>query len=171
MIGPQKERIFLGIPYIGKQAEETRRKILQICKTFIPHKDFYVYFKPSNRVKTLFQTKDTTPLALRSYVIYEYKCANCQAGYVGETTRHLCHRIAEHQGVSHLTSSEVKNKVHSKIREHLSNCQNSQISLDNFRVLATGSSELDLLIKERLLISQLRPMLNGNIGSFELLLQ
>jgi len=169
-MGPQKERIFLGIPFIGQHAEETRRKILHICKKFIPHKDFYIYFKPSNRVGNFFKTKDSTPLSLRSYVIYEYKCAICQAGYVGQTTRHLRHRIAEHQGVSHVTLKDVKNKVHSNIRDHMNNCANSSISLNNFRVLATGSSELDLLIKERLLISQCKPNLNGNIGSFELIL-
>ena len=169
-MGPQKERIFLGIPFIGQHAEETRRKILQICMKFIPHKDFYIYFKPSNRVGNFFQSKDSTPL-LRSYVIYEYKCAICHAGYIGQTTRHLRHRIAEHQGVSHLTLKEVKNKVHSNIRDHLNSCQTSNISLNNFRVVATGHSELDLLIKERLLIEKFRPDLNGNIGSFDLLLK
>ena len=168
--GPQKERVFLGIPYIGKHAEETRRKIQHFCKNVIPHKDFYIYFKPSFRVKDLFKTKDITPLALRSYVVYEFKCANCQAGYVGQTTRHLCHRVSEHRGVSHLTNKDVKNKVPSKIREHLSKCPGSQISLNNFRVLTPGISEIDLLIKERLLIAELKPILNANSGSFDLLL-
>jgi len=170
-MGPQKERIFLGIPFIGQHAEETRRKILQLCKKYIPHKDFFIYFKPSNRVSNFFKTKDSTPLSLRSYVIYEFKCATCHAGYIGQTTRHLRHRIAEHQGVSHLTLKTVQNKAHSNIRDHLNNCQNSKISLNDFRVIATGYSEFDLLVKERLLIEKFRPSLNGNIGSFDLLLK
>ena len=168
--GPQKERVFIGIPYIGQHAEEARRKILHICKNFIPHKDFFVYFKPSFSVKNFFKTKDITPTLLRSYIVYEFKCAICHVGYVGQTTRHLCHRIAEHQGVSHITKNEVKNKVHSKIREHLTSCSGCQISSDNFRVIATGSTDLELLIKERLLIHQLKPQLNGNVGSSDLLL-
>ena len=50
-------------------------------------------------------------------------------------------------------------------------------SLPNIAILAngtfkfiTGNSETELLIKERLLIHQLKPRLNGNIGSSDLLL-
>lgn len=155
---------------MGQQSEDAKRKILQLCKTFIPHKDFFVYFKPSFQIRNLFKTKDMTPSGLRSYVVYHYTCANCQAGYVGQTTRHLCHRVSEHQGVSHLTNNEVKNKVHSNIRDHALHCSGSKISLENFRVIASSNSEIELQIKERLLINQLTPTLNGNIGSYELLL-
>ena len=39
-----------------------------------------------------------------------------------------------------------------------------------FKILASASSELELLVKERLLIDIKRPSLNGNVGSLELLL-
>ena len=107
---------------------------------------------------------------LRSHVVYKYTCDSCQAIYIGQTTRHLRHRIAEHKGVSHLTFKSVKAQVHSNIRDHCCECEGSTCRLQSFRILATGSSDQELLIKERLLISQLSPLLNGNVGSSDLVL-
>ena len=143
---------------------------MHICKQFIPHKDVIIYFKPGRRVANYFRTKDVTPLDLRSHIVYQYTCASCQASYVGQTSLHLRHRVAEHSGVSHLTDREVKNKVHSNIREHCHHCPGSGCSLQNFKVLPSGSSEQELLIKERLLIASLKLCLNGNTGSSDLLL-
>ena len=85
--------------------------------------------------------------------------------------RHIGHRIAKHAGVSHLTGNEVKNKVHSSIRDHCSRSRSSNCSSQNFEILARGSNELELLIKERLVIQRRKPALNANIGSFDLLLE
>ena len=168
--GPVKERIYIGLPFLGNQTDGIRRKIKLIFKTFIPHKDVFIYFKSGLRIKNFFKIKDVTPFCLRSRVVYQFTCANCQAGYIGQTSRHICHRIAEHKGVSHLTGKVMRNKVHSNIRDHLKVCPGSSITAENFRVLATGSSEQELLIKERLLIGRLCPSLNGTVGSTELLL-
>ena len=118
----------------------------------------------------LFKVKDVTPLSLRSNVVYCFECSSCQAAYVGQTARHLHQRISEHRGVSHITNNEVKSKVHSKIRDHKLTCVNSKIGKENFKILATGNTSLELLVKETLLIQRHRPTLNANIGSYELLL-
>src|SRR5688572_97825 len=97
-------------------------------------------------------------------------CASCHASYVGQTSRHLRHRVAEHMGVSHLTYKEVKNKVHSNIRENCLHCPGSTCSLQNFKILASRCTDQELLVKERLLIACLKRSLNGNIGSSDLLL-
>lgn len=168
--GPVRERWYLGLPYLGKQTELVRRKIIQICKRFVPHKDVIVYFKKGRCISDLFRLKDVTPFELRSRVVYQYTCPSCHASYIGQTGRHLRHRIAEHMGVSHLTSKEVKNKVHSNIREHGLLCSGSNCARQNFSILASGNNEQELLVKERLLISRHKPTLNGNTGSFDLLL-
>ena len=49
-------------------------------------------------------------------------------------------------------------------------CNSSDCQQKQFKILATGSTDYELLIKERLLINQHAPKLNSNIGSFELLL-
>jgi hypothetical protein len=168
--GPVKERLYIGLPYLGKQTDVVRRKIIKICKRFVPHKDVVIYFKPGRRVANYFRLKDVTPFDLRSQIVYQYTCASCHSSYIGQTSRHLRHRAAEHMGVSHLTYKEVKNKVHSNIREHNLHCPGSTCALQNFTILATGISEQELLVKERLLIARLKPSLNGTTGASELLL-
>ena len=42
------------------------------------------------------------------------------------------------------------------------------ISYDDFSILASGTSQLDVLIRESLLISKLKPSLNKNIRSVPL---
>jgi len=168
--GPPKEKIYVGLPYLGKITDNIRKNIKQICKKFIPHKDVIIYFKPGRRVSSFFRVKDNTPFDMRSCVVYEFTCAACQCSYVGQTSRHLRHRIAEHRGVSHLTGNIMKAQAHSSIRDHCSSCRGSDCSPTNFKILSTASSELELLVKERLLINRLKPALNNNAGAFELLL-
>ena len=168
--GPPKERLYIGLPYLGKLTDNIRRNIRHICKKFIPHKDVIIYFKPGRRVSNFFRVKDITPFEMRSCVVYEYTCAECQSSYIGQTSRHIRHRIAEHRGVSHLTGNVMKAQVHSSIRDHCLVCTDADCSPRNFKILSTASTELELLIKERILIDRRKPALNGNVGSFDLLL-
>lgn len=168
--GPQKERLYIGLPFLGKTTDSIRRVIKQINKQYMPNKDIIVFFKSGKRISNFFRIKDRTSFEMRSHVVYEYKCTSCHSSYIGETIRHLRQRVAEHKGVSHLTGRPVKTLVHSKIRDHCVQCEGSDCSLENFKILATSSSEFELLIKERLLIESRKPALNGNVGSFELLL-
>src|SRR5688572_8164307 len=84
--GPSKERVYVGLSFLGKQSDILHRKIVLICKQFIPHKDIIIYFKPGFRVSNYFKTKDVTPLALRSRIVYQYMCAGCHASYGGQTS-------------------------------------------------------------------------------------
>ena len=169
--GPSKDRLYIGLPFLGKSTDELRKSIKDICKQFIPHKDIIIYFKPGRRISDFFRLKDITPVELRSRVVYEYTCVGCHSNYIGQTSRHLRHRIAEHAGVSHITGKTMKSQSHSSIRDHSLSCSGCDFSPKNFKILTTGSSDLELLIKERLLINQRKPAINGNVGSFELLLK
>src|SRR5215467_10033720 len=97
------------------------------------------------------------PVSIR--IVYQFTCAGCQSSYIGQTTRHLQHRIAEHAGISHLTGKPVKPVGHSSIRDHCQQCPGSNCTSRNFKILATGISDLELLVKERLLIEQKKPLL------------
>ena len=165
--GPKKDRLYIGLPYLGKSTDGLRRSIKEICKQFIPSKDVIVYFKSGRRVSNFFRVKDVTPFELRSCVVYEY---TCHSRYIGQTGRHIKHRIAEHRGVSHLTGRVMKSESHSSIRDHCLQCTTADCSMSNFKIFATGSSELELLVKESLLIKRRKPVLNGNSGALELLL-
>lgn len=168
--GPKKERLYIGLPFLGKCTDNLRRTIRQLSKKFLPHKDVIVYFKSGRTISSFFRKKDTTPFEMRSHIVYKYSCAVCNNSYIGQTTRHLRHRISEHRGVSHLTGKVMKCLTHSSVRDHLSCCPGSTCLPEHFTVLSTGSTDLELLIKERLLINQYSPNLNANVGSFELLL-
>lgn len=168
--GPRKEPLYIGLPFLGKSIMPLRTAVLRICKEFIPTKDIIIYHKPGRRISSFFRIKDATPLDMRSCVVYQYTCAECQSSYIGQTTRHLRHRIAEHAGVSHLTGNTVKSLSHSSIRDHCLQCSQSTCKLRDFKVLASGCNSLELLVRERLLIDKMKPSLNGNAGSFDLLL-
>lgn len=168
--GPNKERVYIGLPYLGNVTDRLRRSIKQINKHFMPQKEIIVYFKPGRRICNFFRIKDKTPFELRSHVVYQYTCSGCHSSYIGQTSRHLRQRIAEHAGVSHITGNIMKSQIHSSIREHCKHCIGSTCASSEFKILTRGSSELELLVKESLLIKNSRPPLNGNTGSFELLL-
>jgi len=168
--GPHKDRLYIGLPYLGKASDHIRRSIKLIGRQLVPHKEVIVYFKPGLRISNFFRIKDPTPADLRSHVVYEFTCATCNSSYIGQTSRHLRQRIAEHLGISHLTGITMKSQSHSNIRDHCVLCKDSTCSSRNFTILARGNSELELLVKERLLIDRKKPLLNGNSGSLELLL-
>jgi len=45
----------------------------------------------------MFSVKDSLRQSLRSRVVYKLTCAGYNARYIGETTRHICTRVGEHQ--------------------------------------------------------------------------
>src|ERR1700761_5187943 len=94
-LGPQKDRLNISMPFLGKSIDSVRKSIKEICKQFIPHKD--VIIKPGRKVSNSFGVKNSTPFQMLSHVVYEYTCAECQPSYIGQTSRHLRDRLAEHR--------------------------------------------------------------------------
>ena len=78
--------------------------------------------------------------------------------------RHIHTRISEHMGVSPLTGKKRSVSTMSGILAHIHTTKH-QISPSDFKILSTGTSETDLLIRESLFISKLNPILNANIRS------
>ena len=58
-------------------------------------------FSNSFSYESLLRFKDETPVYILSNIVYIFKCSQCQATYMGETTRHLHTRVADHR-VFHL---------------------------------------------------------------------
>ena len=67
-------------------------------------------------------------------------------------------------GVSPLTGKERSISTMSSILAH-KHMHKHQASASDFKIISSGTSEWDLLIRESLLISQLNPVLNANIRS------
>jgi hypothetical protein len=96
--------------------------------------------------------------------VYQFMCQCCSALYVGQTRRHIHTRVSEHMGVSLLTGKERSISTMSSILAH-KHMHKHPVSASDFKMLSSGTSERDLLIRESLLISQLNPVLNANIRS------
>ena len=107
--------------------------------------------------------KDRLSRSLRSKVVYKASCWDCDDCYIGKTKRRLHFRKTEH--FKALTS----NSHSSAIAAHMTQTGH-RIKWDHFDILATGQFDIHCKIRETLLIRNLKPALNENVGSEKLLL-
>ena len=94
-----------------------------------------------------------------------YKCSQCSETYIGETTRHLATRVAEHRGVSARTGKFLCKQPNSNIFAHYLKTDH-EIVKDDFKILCSDSQHLK--ISESLLIHQNKPKLNSMTTSVPL---
>ena len=72
-------------------------------------------------------------------------------------------------GISALTGKALLNTTLSSVLAYHKQTGHD-ISFDDFSILSSASSQLDVLLQESLLISKLNPSLNADITSFPLTL-
>ena len=118
-------------------------------------------FENRINLSKVFHFKDRLPYDLMSCVVYKFQCGRCNASYYGETDRHLKVRSGENISISPLTFKKVKPSAESSIRDHLF-C-NHDPSFDDFTILAKGTNNFWLEIKESLLIKHDKPILNKTL--------
>ena len=106
----------------------------------------------------MFSLKDHVPKSMKSYVVYKFSCASCDACYIGETTRHFSTRIAEH----------LRTDKASHVYKHLQTTQQCKDQCDSscFEILDCASTKYQLKIKEGLHITWEKPLLNKQAKSF-----
>ena len=75
-------------------------------------------FQSEYRLSNIFQFKDSIPKELRSHIVYECLCSNCNITYYGETERHLNVRSGEHLSLSALTGKRVNNNKKLAVKDH-----------------------------------------------------
>ena len=98
-------------------------------------------------------------------------CNCCHATYYGQTQRHFFVRASQHLGITPFTSKFVKTPKKSAIFDHMildGHKDFDNKSFDNFSILLKVSNPFKLRLKESLLISRDKPILNKNIYSFPL---
>ena len=164
-ITAKKFSLNLSVPFLGKQSIVFQAKMNRIMAQYYPNIELKLYLKCTKRLSNLFRVKNITPYVLKSNV-YKYSCAGCSASYIGKTSRHLHVRICEHMGISNLTNSSRLTPPFSAMHEHSKAC--TKIVSNSFKIIANGNSDIELLIKESLLIEDYHPSLNNNNSSFEL---
>ena len=110
----------------------------------------------SQKLRASLGIREKKPVLLsQQCVVYKFGCDQCEAGYVGFTTRQLYQRIEEHKKTivgKHVT------EMHGLSTDSISK---------NFTVLRKCLSKLDCLLHEMLLIKQLKPSLNGQSDSIK----
>ena len=122
-----------------------------------------VVFQNTHRIKSFLPYNDKLSRSFMSRVVYKSSCWDRCDFYIGKTKRRLCDRKTEH------FKALPTNCQESAIAHHIS-ATNHNIKWDHFEILARGRSDLHCKIKETLLIRDLKPALNENIGSEKLYL-
>ena len=82
---------------------------------------------------------------------------------------YTCTRISEHMRVSSKTGNKLSVSQMSAVLTH-HHLSKHTISDSDFTILTSGNSKFDLEMRESLLISKLKPILNNNISCMPLYL-
>ena len=93
--------------------------------------------------------------------MYKASCWDCDDFYIGKTRRRLHDSKTEH------FKALTKSCQSSAIADHIISTGHN-IKWGHFEILATGRSDVHCKIKETLLIKDLKPALNENVGSEKL---
>ena len=152
---PAKEdtvSILISIPYIGKPSLLLARRLQTLFKKHYSV-NLQVSFNTS-KVRNFFSLKCSTPKSLKSNVVYQYTCScDMNKSYIGKTKRHLIARVEEHKGDK------------SAIGQHLKQCTSchNSFSINHFKIVNSGKTDLECKIKEALHIKAYNPSLNQNL--------
>ena len=106
----------------------------------------------SRKIAQEFPTSELKPQLIdQQCVVYNFKCDQCDAGYVGYTRGHLFVCVDAHRSKTLSVRKHFDKRHAVRIPDDLHNC---------FNVLKKCQNKFDCLVNEMLLIKQLRPCLN-----------
>lgn len=92
----EMDPVVLRVPYYGKPSQMYAKRITAAVAKQYPLKNVRVVYDVTARAGQNFTTKDQIPIPLKSGVVYEATCPQCNEKYIGKTCRHLKTRIHEH---------------------------------------------------------------------------
>jgi len=159
--------MYFKLPFFGPQSDKLRVELSKLLLKFYPRVKFHFIMVNNFKIGSLFNHKDKLPTALRSSLVYYFRCAQCASCYVGSTVRALSVRVDEHAGRSFRTGQILQCPQHSNIRNHSEQCD-SPINIDNFKIIDSATSLIDVRILESLHIYKLRPDLNDSQSAYPL---
>ena len=97
---------------------------------------------------------------MQSCVVYHLKCSDCNADYIGKTSRQVKRRFEEHK------SGSQKDETYDSACFDHEKTFNHKIDYENFKILDRATSDQMVLIKEMLHIDKLKPSLNKQKQSY-----
>lgn len=106
VIGCEKKRMYVEIPYVGDPTYSLKKKLSRISSKIRPELDVRFFPRPPRSVQTFFNTKDPIPKYLQSDIVYSIGCNDCDQIYVGKTERQGIRRLREHGAPSSLFQND-----------------------------------------------------------------
>ena len=142
----------------------SKRRLKSCVNKFYGFVNLRVVFQNTRRIKSFFPYKDQRfNRSQKSKIVYKASCWDLDAFYIGKTKRRLHDKKTEHfKALTQIGHA-------SAVAEH-SISTGHNIKWDHFKILASGQCDLYCKIKETLLIRDLKPALNENVVSENLLL-
>ena len=135
---------YVTLPYVGPVSQAIARTIRKA--------GVQVHLRPFNTIRSsLVHPKDKVPKEDKAGLVYQVKCGDCSATYVGETERKLKQRITEH----HKSSSPIGH--HLQWNQH--SFSNSDVS-----ILHQENDWFRRGVAEAIHIEQEGPILNRDRG-------
>ena len=101
------DKIMIDVPFVGKPTQQFIKDISKLARKIKPTTQFIAVPRPPQAVRQFFKNKDNTPKDLQSNIIYEVKCSDCSATYIGKTRRQACRRLKEHGALIRLPIAET----------------------------------------------------------------
>ena len=140
---------YITLPYVGPVTEALARTIRKAGVA--------VHLKPFNTIRQhLVHPKDKVTQEDKSGLVYQIKCGDCQASYVGETGRQLKERVTEH-----------RKKKSSPIGEHLGQASHA-FSSEDVSILHQEPDWFRRGVAEAIFINREAPSLNRDSGRHNL---
>ena len=81
----EKKQVTIVLHYMGMMSPELNIKLHKNFKHLLPFCYPRVIFKIFSRMKNYFNFKDKIKRELRSALVYNFKCNNCNTEYIGKT--------------------------------------------------------------------------------------
>ena len=153
---------YYKLPYIGKFSSITRMKIRRLLQRFCSEKIDAKFIFETCKIGSYFSTKDPVPKCLINHVVYHFKCAGCNACYIGETARHYQTRIDEHLFTD--KDSAVYKHLH---KTNNTDCK-SLSTYECFSILDRAPTKFKLRLKEAHYVRKYDPVLNKQVKSYQL---
>ena len=150
---------YIKLPYVGSLSGITQLKINRIIKNYCKDVSIKLVFT-SFKVSSYFTCKDALPSDIKSGVVYKFTCAGCNTSYIGETSRHISIRIADHLG---------KDKA-SHVFKHWQEKSDCKQKCDSscFSVLDSAPTDYQRKLKEAMFIQWQKPVLNKQVNHLSL---
>ncbi|GAB0087174.1 uncharacterized protein DMENIID0001_014530 [Sergentomyia squamirostris] len=138
-------KVFRSIAYIPGMSERMGKIVRQMTP------DVQVCFRPINQVRRVFtKLKDPIPMELRSRVVYEIPCKDCNKVYIGTTNQHLKTRIRQHERDC---KPPIKNENSTALCKH-SVKSHHKFGFSDTKIIATHNNYHKRMLMEAMLIKK-----------------